>query len=123
MILLEKIANLNLPEIYPMQRNKNFPLFIIDRSKPESYPFDFIVCTHPKYGFVAKIIIYNTNHAYYDFIDKSNDLEIKQDLVLKKMKQGGLVLQIESFFSEFEKNESNLKKIYWFANKALSKYI
>lgn len=108
----------------PMKQKNDFPFFIIDRTKPESYPFDFVVCTDSQFGFIAKIIHYTSELTFNSFISLQEEItnsEFYYDF--KKLKVGGLVLIIERFTYEFEFTEKALKRVQWCMKKALSKFI
>ena len=105
-------------------KKRDYPLFIIDRSKPESHPYDFVVCLDDAIGFVAKFIHCNSELTFNFYVQL---LEIEPssqwNYELKKLRKGGLVLHIEEFLHEVVMTAKNEKRVQWLLKKAMNKYI
>jgi len=101
-----------------------YPLFMIDRSKPKSYPFDFISCFDTECGFVARVIPFTTDIAY-DMFYKECQPSFDFMYIKSKFKKGGVILLIEGFlipnFDLF--NEKYHPRIKTLLKKALKKYL
>lgn len=103
---------------------RTYPLFLIDRSKSASYPFDFIVCFDSTVGFVARVVYLPTNEAYTEFIKKGIQIENSEYFAVTfRLKKGGVILVAEDFMYSFELTMDNLGRVQTLLKKALKKYL
>lgn len=103
---------------------RDYPLFLIDRSKSENYPTDYVVCLDREVGFIAKIVHLTTDLLYDAFLDSFNNIENKElSGVYMPLKKGGLVLQIVDFLYYFDVTNNVKSRIQVLLKKALKKYI
>ena len=103
---------------------REYPLFIIDRSKPAAYPSDFIVCLDRELGFVAKPVLLPTDELFNEFLKRSASIESSEYFSVKtKMKKGGIVLLAVDFLYFFEMTEKNKSRIEVLLKKAFKKYL
>lgn len=98
---------------------RNYPLFFIDRSKPDSYPNDYVVCMDKEFGFVAKVNHLKDDNLFALFIENVNP----NDVFFEQMKfnKGGVVLIIEDFLHEI-KNQ-NTSRVKTLLKKGFKKYL
>ncbi|MDR2824992.1 MAG: hypothetical protein LBB41_07335 [Prevotellaceae bacterium] len=103
---------------------REYPLFLIDRSKQESYPYDFVVCLDREVGFVAKVIYFREQHAYTMFVSKFSKMENNELAgVHLPLKKGGVVLHVVDFLYHFEISEKIKSRVQVLLKKALKKYL
>lgn len=102
-----------------MEKRK-FPLFLIDRSKHYSYPFDFIVCTDKNVGFVARVISISDDLNFVDFVSKLND---DQKFISVKLRNGGIIIVVETFLYDFVITKETDQRIQTLLKKGLKKFL
>jgi len=103
---------------------REYPLFIIDRSKSETYPNDYIVCLDREVGFVAQVLHLPNDNLYSQFVDKFYNIENKEIAgVHKPLKKGGLILQVLDFLYYFEVKNETKNRIQVLLKKAFKKYM
>lgn len=105
-------------------KKREYPLFLIDRSKAANYPFDFIACFDRSVGFVARVVYLPSNEAYTEFLRKHDQIENSEFFSITfKFKQGGVILLAEDFLYHFELTKENLNRVQTLLKKALKKYL
>lgn len=103
---------------------RNYPLFTIDRTKSPSYPFDYITCYDREVGFIARVIILNTDDAFNELQKRSSLIENYEiSIYMQRFKRGGIALAIEDFFYYFEVNAQTKTRIQSLLKKAVKKYL
>ena len=104
---------------------REYPLFIIDRSKSENYPNDYIVCLDRKFGFIAQIIFLPKNDMYKSFIENFQKIENYEiaGVHYPFHRGGGVVLQVVEFLHYFDIDGKTTKRIQSLLRKALKKYL
>ncbi|MCL1867657.1 MAG: hypothetical protein FWF72_01730 [Paludibacter sp.] len=106
------------------EKKRDYPLFLIDRSKPKNYPSDYVVCLDREVGFVAKVVHFTSNEMYSAFLDKFHNIENKELAgIYMPLKTGGLVLTVVDFLYFFEVNNDTKCRVHTLLKKALKKYI
>lgn len=107
----------------PMNK-RDYPLFMIDRSKAAAYPFDYITCLDRTVGFVARVVYFPADVQYYEFAKTIVKVENSEYFnVTFKMKKGGVILVCEDFLYFFELTNENKKRVQTLLKKALKKYL
>lgn len=101
---------------------RTYPLIIIDRSRLENYPHDYIVCLDKTVGFVCKITHYNTKPTFQEFLNKVHSQYTEQIMYIHQLKNGGLVMSIEDYLQQFEKTTENITRIKTLMKKCFKKY-
>ncbi|MGL4956491.1 MAG: hypothetical protein ACRC9X_04875 [Bacteroidales bacterium] len=103
---------------------REYPLFLIDRSKNAGYPFDYVSCFDRECGFVGRVVQFPTDEMYNTFIEQSiNTQDGKIVYTSLKTKRGGIVLIIEDFLYYFEWTAEIKGRIQTLLKKAFKKYI
>ncbi|MCL2597276.1 MAG: hypothetical protein FWD66_06410 [Paludibacter sp.] len=103
---------------------REYPLFLIDRTRSESYPSDYIVCLDREVGFVAQVVHFPKNEMYNAFLRKFENIENNELAgIHTPLKNGGLVLQIIDFLYYFEVKTETKNRVQVLLKKALKKYI
>lgn len=107
-----------------MNKKRNYPLFMIDRSKPAAYPFDYIVCHDKTVGFVARVVFFPKTEQFREYIRQVEQVPDGNSIQISTtFKTGGLIIVIEDFFYFFEMTNENRKRIETLLKKALKKYL
>jgi len=103
---------------------REYPLILIDRSKSESYPNDFVMCFDSKVGFVAKIFFLPKNDSFRLLVEKMQQVE-NCDIagVCYPLKKGGVVMQIVDFLHYFELTKETRGRIQSLLKRAMKKYL
>lgn len=103
---------------------RNYPLFLIDRSKHASYPFDYITCFDKQVGFIAKVVFFEDETLYQEYVKHADEYpHTEVSSVRQKFKRGGVILQIEDFLYQIEWTDEEIKRIKTLLKKALKKYL
>jgi hypothetical protein len=103
---------------------RTYPLFLIDRSKPESHPFDFVSCMDKTCGFVAKVVHFKDDISFNAFITLNVESPNNEcTAVTLKMYHGGIVLQIVDYLFNMEFTPEHCKRVQTLLKKSLKKYI
>lgn len=104
---------------------RNYPLFLIDRSKQSAYPFDFIVCHDRSVGFIARVVSFFQDAPFNEFIKQSANIKDSENISIpyKFKSKGGLIIVIEDFFYNFEWDKEIRNRIDALLKKALKKYL
>ena len=103
---------------------REYPLFLIDRSKSEAYPFDYIACMDRTVGFVARAVFFPDDIQYGEYIKKMQHIEHAEYFnVGMKLKKGGIVLVVEDFMYNFELTTENKNRVRTLLKKAFKKYL
>lgn len=103
---------------------RNYPLFLIDRTKSATYPFDFIACFDRTVGFVARVVYLPTDESYSEFIKKGIQIENSEYFAVTfRFRKGGVLLVAEDFMYSFELTSDNLARVQTLLKKALKKYL
>jgi len=107
-----------------MSTKRNYPLFMIDRSKPDAYPFDYIVCHDQAVGFTARVVFFPKTEQYQEYIRQSEKVAGNETVQMNMpFKNGGIILVIEDFFHYFEWTTENRTRIATLLKKAMKKYL
>ncbi|MDR1552617.1 MAG: hypothetical protein LBS69_04030 [Prevotellaceae bacterium] len=106
-------------------RKREYPLFIIDTSKRDGYPFDCLVCLDRTVGFVARVFQFWQDEPLRDFVEKSKKNPHFEFLTLmyRFSGGGGVILVIEDFLYHFEFNYENKNRVKSLLKKLIKKYI
>lgn len=103
---------------------RNYPLFLIDRTKSATYPFDFIASFDRTVGFVARVVYLPSDPAYFEFIKQQSQIENAEYFsITLKFKTGGVVVLAEDFLYFFELTTDNKKRVQTLLKKAMKKYL
>lgn len=103
---------------------RDYPLFLIDRSKAASYPNDYIVCLDREVGFVAKALFFPHNDIYNEFVARMAEVDNNELAGLSmRLKSGGVALQIVDFLYRFEVSTEAKNRVQVLLKKALKKYL
>jgi len=105
-------------------KNREHPLFLIDRSKHASYPFDYIACFDREVGFIARVVPFFDDAPYHEFIAQSKKIEDSDCMsITYRFRKGGLVIVIEDFLYYFDWTTEKKTRIKTLLKKALKKYM
>ena len=104
---------------------RDFPLFLIDRLKNETYPFDYIACFDTEVGFVSRVVPFFDDASFHEFITSSKKVDNSEytSITFKFKRSGGLVIVIEDFLFQFEWNGQKKTRVRTLLKKALKKYL
>lgn len=104
---------------------RDFPLFLIDRSKPESHPFDYLVCNDKQYAFIARFVHLPDRRLFAEFIDKIKQIPESETmhLAFPYRNGGGLIMVIEEFYYDFEFTAEARSRIAHLLKKGIKKYM
>lgn len=104
---------------------RDFPLFLIDRLKNETYPFDYIACFDTEVGFVSRVVPFFDDASFHEFIASSKKVDDCEysSITFKFKRSGGLVIVIEDFLFQFEWNGQKKTRVRTLLKKALKKYL
>lgn len=104
---------------------REYPLFIIDRSKHSAYPFDYIACFDRQVGFIARVVPFFQDEPFNEFIAQSKQITDSENtsIVYKFKRKGGLIIVIEDFNYYFEWTTEIKTRIRVLLKKALKKYL
>lgn len=107
-----------------MNNKRDYPLFLIDRSKTGTYPFDYIACFDRQVGFIARVVYFKETAALNEFIEQQKKLkEAEISGQVYRLKQGGIILVVEDYLYYFEITEEIKGRINTLMKKALKKYL
>ena len=103
---------------------RDYPLFTIDRSKHSSYPYDFITCYDRNVGFVAKVLFFNNEQMYREFVDvAANSDNFDTVTLINRVKTNYIIITIVDFFYHFDWTNERKTRIKTLLKKAFKKYI
>ena len=105
---------------------REYPLFLIDRSKSENYPFDFICCADAEVGFIARVVPFFQNKPLEIFVEKCSenpDFEFTSTIYKFNNREGGVILVVEKFLHNFKLKNEQKQRIKVLLKKALKKYM
>ena len=107
-----------------MNNKRDYPLFLIDRSKTGTYPFDYVACFDRQVGFIARVVYFKETAALNEFIQQQNKLK-DADIggQVCRLKQGGVILVVEDYLYYFEITVEIKNRINTLMKKALKKYL
>ncbi len=106
-------------------KSENYPTLIIDKSKPDSFPYDYVVCLDKKIKFVAKYIHYNSELSFNNFISEMENAT-GSVFLFKKSHKGALVISVIEFLNNEDSmlfTDSENKHLHRLLKFALKKYI
>jgi len=107
-----------------MNQKRNFPLYLIDRSKPEAFPFDYITCFDTIAGFVARVVHFKDNNTFNAFVSMYSEVPDNENVcITQKFRTGGIAIVVEDFLFDMEFSETNNSRVQRLLKKALKKYI
>lgn len=105
-------------------QKREYPLFLIDRSKAKNYPNDYITCLDREVGFVAKVVFFPADDAWREFLAGFSQIEHNELAGVKMhLKRGGLALQVVDFLYHFEVTNQTKARVQVLLKKALKKYL
>lgn len=103
---------------------RDYPLFLIDRSKAAAYPNDYIVCLDREVGFLAKVLFFPRDDIFREFVDRAGGIENRELAGFSMpLKKGGIALQIVDFMYYFEVTTETKSRVQVLLKKALKKYL
>lgn len=105
---------------------RDYPLFLIDRSKHSAYPFDFVFCADKTCGFVAKVVAFFKAEPFNEFVKQREQIEAHEytSILFRFPRGGGMAVVVEEFLFEFdENNKEHRARIKTLLKKALKKYL
>lgn len=109
---------------FDTMQKRNYPLFLIDRSKTKNYPNDYITCLDREVGFVAKVVFFPADDAWREFLVGFSQIEHNELAGVKmRLKRGGLALQVVDFLYRFEVTNETKARVQVLLKKALKKYL
>ena len=106
-----------------MNSKRDYPLFLIDRSKHESYPFDVVTCVDKTVGFVAKVIHMPTDVMYNEFVTQQNVSSSEIIFDCFKARKGGIIILIIDFLYYFEWTKENQVRVKTLLKKGFKKFL
>ena len=107
-----------------MSNKRDYPLFLIDRSKHESYPFDVVTCLNKTVGFVAKVIHMPTDMMYNEFVTQQKNVNSSEIIFDSfKARRGGVVILIIDFLHFFEWTKENQVRVRTLLKKGFKKFL
>lgn len=101
---------------------RTYPLILIDRSK-SGYENDYIVCTDKTVGFIAKVTHFKTETSYNEFVEAKENSINEEWFIVFKLKNGGLILNVEEFLYQFDNTPENISRIKTLLKKSMKKYL
>lgn len=105
-------------------KKREYPLFLIDRSRNSGYPFDFIACFDREFGFVARVVRFKENAPYEAFLRQSENIHnIEMVSCAVPLGAGGVVLVIEDFLYHVEVTNEAVSRVQHLLKKATKKYL
>ncbi len=103
---------------------RDYPLFLIDRSKSDMHKADYVVCLDREVGFVARVLFLPEDEHFREFVDKYRQIENAEiSGVFMQLKKGGIVLQVVDFLYHFEIDTQTKNRIQTLLKKGLKKYL
>jgi hypothetical protein len=103
---------------------RDYPLFLIDRTKSETYPFDYVTCFDKTVGFVARVVFFPKDIQYNEFVKQQASVENGTPFnIMMKFKSGGVILVCEDFLYDFELTAENQNRIKTLLKNAMKKYL
>ena len=107
-----------------MNKKRNFPLYLIDRSRADSFPYDYVVCFDTIVGFVARVVHFDSDNAFTAFASMYAEIPNGENVcVTKKLRSGGLALVVEDFLFDMEFSPANNDRLQRLLKKGFKKYI
>lgn len=107
-----------------MSNKRDYPLFQIDRSKHESYPFDVVTCLDKTVGFVAKVIHMPTDIMFNEFVTQQKNVNSSEIIFDSfKARRGGVVILIIDFLYHFEWTKDNQVRVKTLLKKGFKKFL
>lgn len=111
-------------KILPMNNKRDYPLFLIDRSKHQAFPVDYVTCLDKTVGFVAKVIHLPTDLMYTEFLSQQKNVN-SGDIIFESIKtrKGGIVILIIDFIHYFEWTKENQQRVKTLLKKGFKKFL
>lgn len=107
-----------------MNNKRDYPLFLIDRSKHQAFPYDYITCLDKTVGFVAKVIHLPTDVMYNEFITQQKNVN-SSDVIFDSIKtrKGGIIILIIDFLHYFDWTKENQTRVKTLLKKGFKKFL
>lgn len=107
-----------------MSDKRDYPLFLIDRSKHQAFPYDYITCLDKTVGFVAKVIHLPTDVMYNEFIIQQKNVN-SSDVIFDSIKtrKGGIIILIIDFLHYFDWTKENQTRVKTLLKKGFKKFM
>lgn len=108
-----------------MSNNKrDYPLFLIDRSKHQAFPYDYVTCMDKTVGFLAKVIHMPTDIMYNEFMTQQKNVS-SGDVIFDSLKtrKGGIVILVIDFLYYFEWTKENQTRVKTLLKKGFKKFL
>jgi len=104
---------------------REYPLFLIDRSKHASYPFDYIACFDREVGFIARVVPFFDDAPFHELIAQSIKIDERDytSITYRFKQKGGLVVVIEDFLYYFDWTTEKKNRVKTLLKKGLKKYL
>ena len=105
-------------------KKREYPLFLIDRSRNDGYPFDFVACFDREVGFVARVVYFKENEAFEAFLEqRENVANAEVGSFIVRFNKGGVALVIEDFLYYFDLTNEVKSRVQTLLKKAAKKYL
>lgn len=104
------------------KNNRTIPLFLIDRSKPDTFPYDFFVCADYAYPFMGRFVYFDTKEELQQYKEEQSRLFDHPVMADTPFHRGYLIAVGESFLADVEWNESIQRRLESLVEKVLMKY-
>lgn len=105
-------------------KKREYPLFMIDRSRSAKYPSDFITCLDREVGFVAQVLHLPNADVWREFLAAFRQIEHPELTGFAlPFKTGGVVLRVLEFLYEFEVSTETKNRVQVLLKKGLKKYL
>lgn len=106
-----------------MANNKReYPLFLIDRTKSPSHPFDYVSCFDKRFGWVARVVHWEKTEVFEAFLQESQKISNYASYSVP-LRIGGVSLIIEDYLYYFELDNEAMSRITGLLKKAMKKYL
>ena len=95
-------------------KKRNYPLYIIDRTLTEAYPYEYVVCLDKEVGFIAKAFSVRDD-------DASNMIEDNFDVFKYRGKSNNIVLKIEDYLYDISLTNEQKQRVKILLKKGFKK--
>lgn len=101
---------------------RSIPMFLIDRTKSETYPYDFFVVTHNAFPFIGRFRYFENEEEIHQYM--AYELKVGNDYAVAYItfQKGYIAAIAESFLTDVEWNEEMRKKVVVQLRKVVDKY-
>ncbi len=95
-------------------KKRNYPLFMIDRTMTEAYPYEYVVCLDKDVGFIAKAFPVRDDDAF-------NMIEDSFDVFKYRGKSNNIVLKIEDYLYDISLTNEQKQRVKTLLKKGFKK--